>query len=72
MRELSLMEMELVEGGNPLLIAGAVIVGAAVVGGIALLAYAVHNNCSGSLSVGNDGIKIEVTCPGPSTGPGGG
>lgn len=71
MRELSLVEMELVEGGNPLLIAGAVIVGAAVVGGIALLAYAVHNNCSGSLNVNSEGIAIEVTCPGPS-GPGGG
>ena len=62
MRELSLVEMELVEGGNPLLIAGAVIVGAAVVGGIALLAYAVYNDCDGSLSISEEGIEIEVSC----------
>lgn len=64
MRELTRVEMELVEGGNPLLIAGAVIAGVAVVGGIALLAYAVSQECDGSLEVSGDGIKIEVSCGG--------
>lgn len=72
MRELSLVEMELVEGGNPLLIAGAVIVGAAVVGGIALLAYAVYNDCDGSLEISEEGIKIEVSCSGGDGSEGGG
>ncbi|MBP6595889.1 MAG: hypothetical protein KA187_00215 [Arenimonas sp.] len=66
MRELSLVELEQVGGGNPLLV-GVVVVGAvAVVGGIGLLAYAVHERCSGSLEVSDEGIKIEVTCPGPA------
>lgn len=72
MRELSLVEMEQVEGGNPVLIAGAVIIGVAVVGGIALLAYAVYNDCDGSLEISDDGIKIEVNCSGGEGGEGGG
>ena len=71
MRELSLVEMEQVEGGNPVLIDGAVIVGLAVVGGIALLAYAVYNDCDGSLEISDEGIKIEVSCGGDG-GEGGG
>ncbi len=67
MRELSNVELEQVEGGNPLVV-GVVVVGAlALVGGIGLLAYAVHEKCSGSLEISETGIKIEVTCPGGST-----
>lgn len=62
MRELTLAEMELVEGGNPIVIAGAVVVGVALVGGLALLAYAAHNDCDGSLEISDEGIKIEISC----------
>jgi hypothetical protein len=64
MRELSTVELEQVEGGNPVVVAVAVVGVVAVVGGIGLLAYAVHERCSGSMEVSDKGIKMEVTCPG--------
>lgn len=63
MRELSHVELEMVEGGNPVIVAGVVIAGALVVGGLALVAYGVSEGCSGSIEVSSEAIKIEVTCP---------
>lgn len=63
MRELSSVELELVEGGNPVAVGALVLAGIAVVGGIGLMAYCVYNDCSGSLEVSSNGIKAEVTCP---------
>lgn len=67
MRELTTLEMELVQGGNPLLIAAAVAAGVISLASLALLGYAVSMGCSGSLTISKDGISVEVTCP-PQTG----
>ena len=64
MRELTAFELEQVEGGNPLLIGVAIGAGVVALAGVALLAYAVYNDCSGSMEISQEGIKIEVTCPG--------
>lgn len=64
MRELSAFELEQVAGGNPVVVAVVAVGAVAVVGGIGLLAYAVHEKCSGSLEVSDQGIKMEVTCSG--------
>jgi hypothetical protein len=63
MRELSHVELEMVEGGNP--VAVGVMIGAGVIAlaGLAVVAYGVYNNCSGSMEISSDGIKVEVTCP---------
>jgi membrane fusion protein len=66
MRELTMVELEMVEGGNPLLVGALIGAGIIAVGGLALLAYAVHEGCSGSLSISADSIDIEVTCPPPT------
>lgn len=69
MRELTNVELELVQGGNPLLIAAAVAAGVISLASLALLGYAVSLGCSGSLSITKDGITVEVTCPPPTTAP---
>ena len=63
MRELSHVELEMVEGGNP--VAVGVLVGAGVIAlaGLAVVAYAVSKDCSGSMEINSEGIKVEVTCP---------
>lgn len=63
MRELSHVELEMVEGGNP--IAVGVLVGAGVIAlaGLAVVAYGISEGCSGSMEVSAEGIKVEVTCP---------
>ena len=63
MRELSMVELEQVEGGNPLLVGALVVGGVVAVGGLALIAYGVSQGCSGSLEISEEGIKVEVTCP---------
>jgi hypothetical protein len=63
MRELTHVELEMVEGGNPVVVAGVVIAGALVIGGLVVLAYGISEGCSGSLEVSSEAVKIEVTCP---------
>lgn len=63
MRELSQVELEMVGGGNPLVV-GVIAVGAVLaVGGLALVAYGVSQGCSGSIEFSSEAVKIEVTCP---------
>jgi hypothetical protein len=69
MRELTQTELGMVEGGNPAaVVVVPVVIGVVVLAGLALLAYAVHENCSGSLEISDEGLKVEVTCPGSSGG----
>ncbi len=70
MRELIDVELQAVEGGNPAVIVP-VAVGVVVLAGIGLLAYAVYNDCSGSVSLTDEGLKIEVNC-GATPAPAGG
>ncbi|TNJ35531.1 hypothetical protein [Arenimonas terrae] len=63
MRELSHVELEMVEGGNPVVVAGLVIGGALLIGGLVVVAYGVSQGCSGSVEVSKEAIKVEVTCP---------
>ena len=63
MRELSNVELELVEGGNPILIGMLAVGGVVAIGGLGLIAYGISQGCSGSMEVSTEGIKIEVTCP---------
>ena len=63
MRELTICEMEQVNGGeNPLLILAG-IVGAAVGGGVGLMFYATIKGCDSSMEVTTESFKIEVDCP---------
>ena len=66
MRELELVEIGDVSGGPgplvPLLVAGGVL-GLAAIG---VAAYAAYNNCSASVEVGKDGVKLELDCKKPS------
>lgn len=64
MRELSMVELEQVDGGVAPVVAAAVVVGVIAIGGLGLLAYAVSRDCSGSLEISGEGVKIEVECPG--------
>lgn len=68
MRELTMVELEQVEGGNPLLVGALIGAGIVAVGSLALLAYAVSEGCSGSLTISADSIEVEVSCPQPSGG----
>ena len=62
MRELSLMEIDAVDGGiAPLLVVGGVL-GLAVIG---VVAYAAYNDCSASAEIGKDGIKVQIDCKKP-------
>lgn len=64
MRELELVDVSCVEGGGaliPLLVVGGVL-GLAAIG---VAAYAVYNNCSGSVEVGEDGVKLDFDCKKP-------
>jgi lactobin A/cerein 7B family class IIb bacteriocin len=62
MRELSLMEIEAVDGGiAPLLAVGAVL-GLAAIG---VVAYGAYKGCSASAEIGPDGIKLQVDCKKP-------
>lgn len=64
MRELSMVELEQVNGAGAPVIAVIVLVGTVAVGGMAVVAYGVSKGCSGSMEVGTDGVKLEVSCPG--------
>lgn len=72
MRELELNEMEVIAGGNPLLIgaiAGAVVMGGMVVVAVValpLIGYGISQGCSGNVKLGPSGVEASVTCP---TGP---
>ena len=70
MRELTMVELEQVEGGNPVLIGALVGAGVVALAGIAVVAYGVSEGCSGSVTISAEEIKIEVNCP-PPTGTGG-
>ena len=63
MRELSHVELEMVEGGNPVAVAAVAIAGALLIGGLVVVAYGVSQGCSGSVEVSSEAIKVEVTCP---------
>ncbi|KFN51298.1 class IIb bacteriocin, lactobin A/cerein 7B family [Arenimonas composti] len=62
MRELTQMELEMVEGGNAALVP--VIIGIIVLAGVAVAAYAVANECDVSFEVGVDGMSFEIDCSG--------
>lgn len=64
MRELSMVELEQVDGAGAPLVAIIVVVGVVAVGGLGLVAYGVSRDCSGSVEISDKGIKVEVTCPG--------
>ena len=65
MRELTMVELEQVEGGNPVVVA-AVVVGTVALAGVALLAYSVHEQCSASMTISTEEIEIEVDCRPPA------
>ena len=65
MRELTMVELEQVEGGNPVVIGAIVGAGVIALAGIAVVAYGVSEGCSGSVTISTEEIKIEVTCPPP-------
>ncbi|MBO9716851.1 MAG: class IIb bacteriocin, lactobin A/cerein 7B family [Pseudoxanthomonas sp.] len=59
MRELSVMEIDAVNGGiAPLLVVGGVLGVAA----IAVVAYAAYKGCDASVEIGKEGIKLQVEC----------
>jgi lactobin A/cerein 7B family class IIb bacteriocin len=64
MRELSIVELEQVDGGVAPLVVLAIGAGVIGLGGLGVLAYGVSKGCSGSLEISSEGIKVEVTCPG--------
>lgn len=63
MRELSMVEIEQVDGGVAPLVVLGIAAGVVAVGGLGLIAYGVSKGCSGSLEISSEGIKIEVSCP---------
>ena len=63
MRELSHVELEMVEGGNPLVVGAVIGAGVIALGSLALIAYGVSEGCSGKMEISEKGIKVEVTCP---------
>jgi lactobin A/cerein 7B family class IIb bacteriocin len=63
MRELTQMELEQVDGGVAPVVVVPIVIGVVVLAGLALLAYGVYNDCSGSLELNEQGLKIEVQCP---------
>ena len=65
MRELTMVELEQVEGGNPVVVVG-VVIGTIALAGVAVLAYAVHEQCSASMSISAEQIEIEVDCKPPA------
>lgn len=63
MRELNHVELEMVGGGNPIVI-GAIAAGAVLAAGaLVLAAYGVSQGCSGSVEISTESIKVEITCP---------
>lgn len=67
MRELTQMELEMVEGGNPAA-AAIVVAGIVILAGIAVVAYAVYNECDATLEVSSEGITLEISCDGDPNG----
>lgn len=64
MRELSMVELEQVDGAGAPVVVAVVVVSVIAIGGLALLAYAVSEQCSGSLEISTEGVKVEVDCSG--------
>ncbi|HLT05582.1 hypothetical protein [Arenimonas fontis] len=61
MRELTVVELEQVEGGNPLVI-GAVVAGVTIIAACGVATYAIYKECEGSVEVSSEGVKIEFNC----------
>lgn len=72
MRELTQMELEQVDGGVAPAVVVPIVIGVVVLATLAVLAYGIANDCSGSVELSEQGLKVEVTCPSPEGGEGGG
>jgi len=67
MRELDANEIALVDGGVAPLVVAAVVIGVLGIAAIGVAAYAAYNDCSASVEVGKDGVKLELDCKKPES-----
>ena len=67
MRELELVEIGDVSGGPGPLIPVILVAGVLGLAAIGVAAYAAYNDCSASVDVGKDGVKLEIDCKKPDS-----